>query len=190
MDTPRLNTTRGKKELGIVRNSPIVSELQLELTTVLLTLLAELKPISCWEARSSTNDGFSVSIGVGLGSANGRIRNDQKKGGFSCLGQEKGQARASSLCSWPSASFVPCIYVFPFEGKISQTVLKHKTLMEAITMKVAVPRTQNPLPASPSRHTHLVQRCAKRRALGCEELLPGPAWLLLSNAGPPISPSL
>ena len=33
------------------------------------------------------------------------------------------------------------------------------------------------------------QRWAKRRALGCEKFLPGPAWLLLSNTGPPFSPS-
>ena len=31
-----------------------------------------------------------------------------------------------------------------------------------------------------------LQSWSKRRALGCEKLLPGPAWLLLSNAGPAV----
>ena len=35
-----------------------------------------------------------------------------------------------------------------------------------------------------------IQGSAKRWALGCENFLPGPAWLLLSKTGPPFSPYL
>ena len=42
-----------------------------------------------------------------------------------------------------------------------------------------------------TRQDHVVvQRWTKRRALGWEKFLPGPAWLLLSETGPPFSPSL
>ena len=36
----------------------------------------------------------------------------------------------------------------------------------------------------------IVQKWAKRRALGCEKSLPGPAWLFLSKTGPPFRPYL
>ena len=40
------------------------------------------------------------------------------------------------------------------------------------------------------RHGPTLQRWVKRRALGCEKLLPDPAWLLLSETGPTFSPPL
>ena len=36
----------------------------------------------------------------------------------------------------------------------------------------------------------LVQRWNLMWTLGCEKILPGAAWLLLSKTGPPFSPSL
>ena len=74
------------------------------------------------------------------------------------------------------------------KDKLPLSVLAEDTVssryLQTTEIRVTIAYRENPILA------FYIQGTTKRRALGCENFLPGPAWLLLSKTGPPFSGSL